>query len=80
MLNRPWLLFLKWYDDYEKDKEKIRKLDGKKYKNVIRKEFQWSSWAIKKRKDGTVDEDCLTGGDLIKFINKSLFPYLAKLG
>ena len=40
-----WLLFLKWFDDFEKDKEKIFRLDGKKYKPTFDKSYHWSSWA-----------------------------------
>ena len=60
-----WILFLKWLDDYEKDKETKSKLDNKKFKPVLDKEFQWSSWAIVKTKEGKVDfNKILTGPDL----------------
>ena len=73
-----WILFLKWLDDYEKDKETKAKLDNKKFKPVLDKEFQWSSWAIVKTKDGKVDfNKILTGPDLKKFVDDKLFPYLS---
>ena len=74
-----WILFLKWLDDYEKDKGTKAKLDNKKFKPVLDKEFQWSSWAVAKKKDGKVDfNKILTGPDLKKFVDNKLFPYLSK--
>ena len=73
-----WILFLKWLDDYEKDKQTKAKLDNKKFKLVLDKEFQWSSWAVVKKKDGKVDfNKTLTGPDLKKFVDDKLFPYLS---
>ena len=73
-----WILFLKWLDDYEKDKEIKAKLENKKFKPTLDKEFQWSTWAIVKDKDGKVDfNKTLTGPDLKKFVDEKLFPYLA---
>lgn len=73
-----WILFLKWLDDNEKEKETRAKLDNKTYKPVLDKEFQWSSWAVVKTKDGKVDfNKNLTGPDLKKFVDEKLFPYLS---
>ena len=73
-----WILFLKWLDDYEKEKETKSKLENKKFKPVLDKEYQWSSWAIVKTKEGKVDfNKILTGPDLKKFVDGKLFPYLS---
>tara|TARA_B100000886_G_scaffold82_1_gene74 strand:+ start:871 stop:2325 length:1455 start_codon:yes stop_codon:yes gene_type:complete len=73
-----WILFLKWLDDYEKEKETKASLENKKFKPVLDKEYQWSSWAIIKKKDGKVDfNKILTGPDLKKFVDDKLFPYLS---
>ena len=73
-----WILFLKWLDDYEKDKKTKAKLENKKFKPILDKEFQWSSWAIVKTKEGKVDfNKILTGPDLKKFVDDKLFPYLS---
>ena len=65
-----WILFLKWLDDYEKDKQTKAKLNNKNSKPVLDKEFQWSSWAVVKKKDGEVDfNKNLTGPDLKKFVD-----------
>jgi type I restriction enzyme M protein len=73
-----WILFLKWLDDYEKDKETKAKLENKKFKPTLDKGFQWSTWAIVKDKAGKVDfNKTLTGPDLKKFVDEKLFPYLS---
>ena len=73
-----WILFLKWLDDYEKDKETKAKLENKKFKPTLDKQFQWSTWAIVKDKAGKVDfNKTLTGPDLKKFVDDKLFPYLS---
>ena len=73
-----WILFLKWLDDYEKDKETKAKLENKKFKPTLDKEFQWSTWAIVKDKAGKVDfNKTLQGPDLKKFVDDKLFPYLS---
>jgi type I restriction enzyme M protein len=73
-----WILFLKWLDDYEKEKETKAKLENKKFKPTLDKEFQWSTWAIVKDKSGKVDfNKTLTGPDLKKFVNDKLFTYLS---
>ena len=73
-----WILFLKWLDDSEKDKETKAKLENKNYSPILDKEFQWSSWAVVKKKDGTTDFDkILMGPDLKKYVDDKLFPYLS---
>ncbi|MDC3060399.1 type I restriction-modification system subunit M [Candidatus Pelagibacter sp.] len=73
-----WILFLKWLDDYEKEKETKASLENKQIKPILDKEYQWSSWAINKKKDGKVDfNKILTGPDLKKFVDDKLFPYLS---
>tara|TARA_B100001057_G_scaffold415959_1_gene433749 strand:+ start:1 stop:1458 length:1458 start_codon:yes stop_codon:yes gene_type:complete len=72
-----WILFLKWLDDYEKDKETKAKLENKQFKPTLKKEFQWATWAVVKDKVGKVDfNKTLTGPDLKTFIDDKLFPYL----
>ena len=85
-----WVLFLKYLDDLERDKETAAELTGKTYTPIIAKEFQWNVWAAPKlrraqlSKDGTtserveVDHNALTSDDLTDFVNGKLFPYLKK--
>lgn len=74
-----WVLFLKYLDDLEKDKETAAELTGKAYKHIIAPEYQWSTWAAPKDANGKLDHHtALTGDDLSDFVNIKLFPYLKK--
>ena len=74
-----WVLFLKYLDDYEVEKEKAALLDGKYYERIIDGEFRWQEWAAPRRADGALDyNSALTGDDLLDFVNQRLFPYLAR--
>jgi type I restriction enzyme M protein len=73
-----WVLFLKYLDDYETDKETAALLNGEAYNRIIDGEYRWQNWAAPKRSDGTLDYNAaLTGDDLREFVNLKLFPYLA---
>ena len=69
-----WVLFLKYLDDLEQDKEDAAVLSGTEYTRLISPEYQWLSWAAPKNSDGTLDNDALTGDDLLEFVNNELFP------
>jgi len=73
-----WVLFLKYLDDLEKDKQTAAELSGKSYSKIIDEQFQWSNWAAPKLDNGKIDHNALTGDDLADFINIKLFPYLKK--
>jgi type I restriction enzyme M protein len=74
-----WILFLKYLDDLEKDKQTAAELAGKTYKPIISKEYTWQSWAAPKAKDGKIDHHKALGGDDLKdFVDLKLFPYLKK--
>ncbi len=73
-----WVLFLKYLDDLEKDKQTAAELAGKPYSKIIAEELQWTHWAAPKLKDGKIDHNALTGDDLVDFVNFKLFPYLKK--
>ena len=73
-----WVLFLKYLDDLEIEREIKAKLGGKKYKSLFEPNFQWRKWAVPKKSDGKIDFDAAkTGEDLTQFVNSELFPYLA---
>ena len=73
-----WILFLKYLDDYEDEKETAAILNGESYERIIEKEFKWKEWAYPKTGDGKLNYDiALTGEDLLEFVNKKLFPHLA---
>ena len=72
-----WLLFLKYLDSLERDREQTAKLVNKKYEYILDKKFRWSVWAAPRNAQGEIDYNtALNGDDLIKFINEDLFPYL----
>ena len=73
-----WILFLKYLDDYEAEKETAAILNGETYQRIIDKEFRWEEWAYPKTSNGKLNYDiALTGDDLLEFVNKELFPHLA---
>ncbi len=72
-----WLLFLKYLDDFENDKESAAKLNNDKYARLISNEFKWTTWAAPRKADGKIDYNtALTGDDLKDFVDNKLFPYL----
>ncbi len=74
-----WILFIKYLDDFEKDRKTKAELSGKKYSELIRDEFKWDVWAAPKTGDGKLDHNkALTGDDLKDFVDLKLFPYLKK--
>lgn len=74
-----WVLFLKYLDDLERDKQTSAELSGKTYQPIITEEFKWNTWAAPKKEDGKIDHHkALTGDDLKDFVDQQLFPYLKK--
>ena len=75
-----WVLFLKYLDDLEKDKQTKADLSGKEYTPIISKEYKWKKWAAPKTKEGKLDHHkALSGDDLKDFVDLKLFPYLKKI-
>ena len=75
-----WILFLKYLDDFETDREASAKLDGKRYQRILSKEYAWTTWAVPKTADGKLDySKALTGEDLKEFVDGKLFPYLKNI-
>ena len=71
-----WILYLKYLDDLEKNYEDKAVLAGEDYEYILDEEYQWSTWAVPKKADGTPDLDTAkTGKDLIRFVEDKLFPY-----
>jgi type I restriction enzyme M protein len=63
-----WILFLKAFDDLEKERGML----GPNYREAIEKPYRWRDWASEEEKGRT-------GDDLIDFVNNELFPYLRGL-
>jgi len=78
-----WIMFLKFLDDLEIQRESEAKLAGKKFKPAIEAPYRWRDWAAK--------ADGITGDELLAFINNEettlpngkkgagLFRYLRQL-
>jgi type I restriction enzyme M protein len=73
-----WVLFLKYLDDLEAERADIAELEGRDYAPILDKAHQWRTWAAPMTPQGSFDHNAaLTGDDLIEFVDKDLFPYLA---
>ncbi|MBI4547527.1 MAG: N-6 DNA methylase [Ignavibacteriae bacterium] len=78
-----WIMFLKFLDDLEVQREMDAKLAGKRFRSAIEPPYRWRDWAAK--------EEGISGDDLKKFINQDeatlpngkkgvgLFAYLRSL-
>lgn len=74
-----WILFLKYLDDFEKDKQAEAELAGKKYNPIIESKYRWEAWAAPKDKNSKLDHHkALSGDDLKEFVDHKLFPYFKK--
>ncbi|WP_299655005.1 N-6 DNA methylase [uncultured Jannaschia sp.] len=71
-----WLLFLKYLNDLEAERQDTAELEGRDYTPILDESFRWDVWAAPKT-DGKLDHNAaMTGDDLIDFVNRKLFPYL----
>jgi type I restriction enzyme M protein len=78
-----WIMFLKFLDDLEQQREEETALSGKKFKPAIEARYRWRDWAA--------DPQGITGDELLSFINSDeavradgtkgpgLFAYLRSL-
>ena len=72
-----WMLFLKYLDDFEVERQIEAELTGKDYAFIIDEKHRWSVWAAPKDASGNFDHNnALTGNDLIDYVDGELFPYL----
>ena len=65
-----WMLFLKVYDEKEKDWE----MDEDDYESIIPEECRWINWAHDDKSGKAI-----TGDKLLDFVNNTLFPTLKNL-
>lgn len=56
-----WIMFLKFLDDLEQQREEEAALAGKKFKPAIEKPYRWRDWAA--------NAQGITGDELLAFIN-----------
>lgn len=78
-----WIMFLKFLDDLEQQREEEAALSGKKFNSAIEEPYRWRDWAA--------DPQGMTGDELLAFINSEeavradgtrglgLFAYLRSL-
>src|SRR3954464_14720370 len=52
-----WMLFLKYLDDLEHEREQKAELLGERYEYIIDAKHRWSAWAAPKKLDGSFDHD-----------------------
>lgn len=72
-----WMLFLKYLDDLERQREDEAGLKGEPYSPIVDDAHRWGVWAAPKTASGDFDHDrALTGPDLIAYVNTELWPYL----
>lgn len=72
-----WMLFLKYLDDLERQRQVEAELKGEAYSPIIDDAHRWGVWAAPKTASGAFDHDrALTGPDLIAYVNTELWPYL----
>jgi type I restriction enzyme M protein len=57
-----WIMFLKFLDDLEQQREQEAKLAGKKFRPAIDKPYRWRDWAA--------NPQGVTGDELLAFINQ----------
>ncbi|MFM2449816.1 MAG: hypothetical protein RIS44_2266 [Pseudomonadota bacterium] len=73
-----WLLFLKYLDALDHDKQAEAALEGKRTSFILEAPYRWEAWATPKTEQGQIDHNAaMTGDDLRDFVNTQLFPYLA---
>ncbi|MDA8951166.1 type I restriction-modification system subunit M [Pseudomonadales bacterium] len=73
-----WVLFLKYLDDYESERETAAILNGESYNRILSDDYAWKNWASPKDASGKLDFNAaLTGDDLRDWVNTKLFPELA---
>lgn len=74
-----WIIFLKYLEDLEKDRQTAALLSGSSYKPIIEEQFKWHNWAVPKTADGKIDHHKAQNGDDLKdFVDGKLFPYLKR--
>ena len=70
-----WILFLKYLDDLEVDRQNRALLTGEDYDQLLDEPYRWSNWAYPKDARGELLKTAKVGDDLIEFVNSELFPY-----
>ena len=70
-----WILFLKYLDDLEGDRQSKALLRGEAYEPLLDEPYRWKSWAYPRDDKGELIKTAPVGDDLIALVNGELFPY-----
>ena len=57
-----WLLFLKYLDDLEQERQDQAELEGRDYTPILEKAYRWQTWAAPKDEDGVLDHNAAKTG------------------
>ena len=71
-----WILFLKFFDDFEKNAEQWTILNWEEYSYILSPEYRRNVRACPKKNDKIDYQTAKSWDDLKEFVNKKLFPYL----
>jgi type I restriction enzyme M protein len=73
------VMFLKYLDDFEADREASTRLNVDRYQRIWSNEYAWTTWAAPKTQESNLDyKKELTGDELKDFVDLKLFPYLKR--
>ena len=74
-----WVMFLRYLDNLERERVDRAGLEGAAYQPILDERYRWRAWAMPKGADGKLDHHkAMTGPDLVQFVDRELFPYLAR--
>ena len=80
MEQSSWLLFLRYLDAFEEEREAEARFMRLPYTPALPKRLRWHEWAYPLTADGKLDTERMMVGDtLIAFVNQQLFPGLVRL-
>jgi type I restriction enzyme M protein len=64
-----WILFLRYLDELELEKQDEAELKGKKYTFILDEEHRWANWAVPKNPDGSINHHIrMEGPVLVEFV------------
>jgi len=71
-----WILFLKFFDDYEKNQHEWALLNWENYSYILEPQYRRDTRACPKKNWKIDYNKALSWDDLKEFVNQKLFPYL----
>ncbi|WP_371322459.1 N-6 DNA methylase [Dechloromonas sp. ZY10] len=74
-----WMLFLKVFDQREREWEDDAKDQGKSYTSPLPDEFRWRNWAAYVPDQDGKKQPQIAPSEIISFVNNQLFPQLKEL-